>query len=99
MSTFKHTDNTCRNANTKEAQIIYIGSCLEPEVSNLRVTFDYRSTEGYRISKHGVYYGAICSEKYETILQKFRNLSKRRLNYGVMLRNYEPKTGRLVTLR
>jgi len=64
MSTFKHTDNTWRNENTKEVS-------LEPEVSNLRVTFDYRSTEGYRILKHGVYYGAICSKNMKLFYKNF----------------------------
>ena len=44
---------------------------MEPEVSNLRVTFDYRSKEGYRISKHGVYYGAICSKNMKLFYKNF----------------------------
>ena len=63
-STFTHTDNTWRNENTKEVS-------LEPEVSNLRVTFDYRSTEGYRILKRGVYYGAICSKNMQLFYKNF----------------------------
>ena len=49
----------------------YKGSKSGTEVSNLRVTFDYRSTEGYRISKHGVYYGAICSKNMKLFYKNF----------------------------
>jgi len=64
VSTFKHTDNAWRNENTKEVS-------QEPEVSNLCVTFGYRSTEGYRISKHGVYYGVICSKNMKLFYKNF----------------------------
>jgi len=64
MNTFKHTNNKSRNENTNEVN-------LEPELSNLRVTFDYRSTEGYRISIHGVYYGAICYKNMKLLYKNF----------------------------
>jgi len=44
---------------------------LDPEESNQRVNFDYRSTEAYRISKHAVYYGAICSKNMKLFYKSF----------------------------